>query len=68
METVTISKAEYQSLVRDSSVLNALEAMGVDNWQGYGDAMAYLEEEEFNKENDEYYDEIDEEEGREDED
>lgn len=34
METVTISKSEYERLVRDSEWLALLEAAGVDNWQG----------------------------------
>ncbi|HLO11549.1 MAG TPA: hypothetical protein VK190_04770 [Pseudoneobacillus sp.] len=39
-ETVTISKKEYESLLQDSRKLNRLEAYGVDNWVGYGDAMS----------------------------
>jgi len=45
-ETVTIKKSEYDSLKDDSKKLEALEAMGVDNWQGWDDAMEiYLAEE-----------------------
>ncbi len=40
-ETVTIPKEEYESLLKDSDFLSALEAFGVDNWDGYHDA--YLE-------------------------
>jgi len=36
-ETVTISKREYDSLLRDLDKLSCLEARGVDNWCGYGD-------------------------------
>lgn len=41
-ETVTISQDEYDSLYRDSAVLNALEIAGVDNWEGYDYAMESL--------------------------
>ena len=34
-EQVTISKAEYDRLIEDQKTLNALEAGGVDNWEGY---------------------------------
>ncbi len=33
-ESVTISKREYDRLVKDSEWLALLEAAGVDNWQG----------------------------------
>jgi hypothetical protein len=33
-DTVTISKKEYDSLVRRSNWLECLEDAGVDNWQG----------------------------------
>lgn len=33
-----------QQLINDSDMLNALICVGVDNWGGYGDAIAYLEE------------------------
>jgi len=38
-ETVTISKTEYDSLYRAQMKLGALEAYGVDNWEGWEDAM-----------------------------
>jgi len=38
-ETVTISKKEYDKLLNDSRILRALEGAGVDNWEGYDDAM-----------------------------
>lgn len=37
-EKVTISKREYDRLVKDSEWLSCLEAAGVDNWQGFDDA------------------------------
>jgi hypothetical protein len=43
-ETVTISKAEYESLLEDSNKLLALEGAGVDNWEGYDEAMEMMRE------------------------
>ena len=43
-ETVTISKEEYDKLNDSERFLNALEAAGVDNWDGYGYAQDILEE------------------------
>jgi hypothetical protein len=39
---VTISKEEYESLLKDSETLNALRNHGVDNWDGYEDAISEL--------------------------
>jgi len=33
--TVTIPKADYEILVAASDFLDALQAAGVDNWEGY---------------------------------
>lgn len=44
-ETVTISKAFYGELIERSTTLAALDAYGVDNWEGYGEAMRSLEDE-----------------------
>ncbi|GAV11471.1 hypothetical protein [Paenibacillus sp. NAIST15-1] len=41
---VSITKAEYESLLDDSNKLGCLEAYGVDNWQGYSYAMEMYEE------------------------
>ena len=41
-ESVAISKAEYEELCYASEKLNCLEACGVDNWQGWDDAMEML--------------------------
>ena len=38
-ETVTITKKEYDSLIRSAKVLLALEAGGVDNWEGYSESL-----------------------------
>lgn len=45
-DTVIISYSEYERLVKAEAFLNALEAAGVDNWSGHGDAWAMYEEEE----------------------
>lgn len=45
-EAVTISYSEYERLLKAEEFLNALEAVGVDNWSGYGDAWDMYEEEE----------------------
>ena len=42
METVTISKAKYDELVRDQQELQALHEGGVDNWEWYGESLAKL--------------------------
>ena len=43
---VIISTAEYLQLKKDAAMLNALEAGGVDNWDGYSEACASLDEDE----------------------
>lgn len=43
--TWTLSQAEYQELKQRDRELTALEAFGVDNWEGYGEAMQALGEE-----------------------
>lgn len=47
VETVTITLSEYNSLKRDSEMLDALEAGGVDNWEWYGESLSdfFAEEE-----------------------
>lgn len=40
-EMVTITKKKYDELVEDSKFLMALEAAGVDNWEGYGVAGSW---------------------------
>lgn len=42
---VTIQKSTYVDLVECKRKLDALECFGVDNWEGYGEAMRSLEEE-----------------------
>lgn len=43
---ITITKKEYDQLIKDSEFLNALRAAGVDNWNGYSMAYDILEEKE----------------------
>ncbi|WLG15432.1 hypothetical protein [Enterococcus phage PEF9] len=42
-DLITISYSEYERLLKAEAFLNALEAVGVDNWSGYGDAWAMYE-------------------------
>ena len=43
-EVVTILKSEYEELLKNNNWLSCLEAAGVDNWCGFGDAADMLEE------------------------
>ena len=43
MANVTITQEEYESLLEDSKFLRALEAAGVDNWEGYEFAFEDVE-------------------------
>jgi len=43
-QTIEITKKEYESLLKDSQLVLALQAAGVDNWDGYDYAIEYLEE------------------------
>lgn len=43
---VELTQGEYDALNKDQEKLRALEAAGVDNWEGYGHAMAILHGEE----------------------
>ena len=38
-KTVTISIEEYNDLLDDAEFLNALRMAGVDNWDGYDEAI-----------------------------
>jgi hypothetical protein len=46
METVTISKTEYDQLIEDRLILQALYAGGVDNWEWYDESLKALQEDE----------------------
>ena len=41
---ITISEEEYDALLCDSILLNCLRMMGVDNWDGYDDAIEQYQE------------------------
>ena len=45
---IEILESEYKALVRDANFLACLEAIGVDNWQGYDDAIKMFKED-FNE-------------------
>ena len=37
--TITLSVSEYKQLLEDSRKLDLLREFGVDNWDGFGDAI-----------------------------
>ncbi|GHX89588.1 Phage-related protein [Vibrio cholerae] len=43
-QTITIAKSEYDELLRKADLLDALYAAGVDNWDGYSEAMEMIAE------------------------
>ena len=43
-ETINISKSEYDDLKQKADFLEALNAAGVDNWDGYGYAQEIFEQ------------------------
>lgn len=45
--TWTLSQAEYQELKNNTLFLQALEAAGVDNWEGYAEAWARFDSGDF---------------------
>ena len=42
-ETVTIPKERYEELLKSEKRLQALEAAGVDNWEGFAYAIEQME-------------------------
>lgn len=38
-KTIEITMSRYNKLLDDQAKLNALREFGVDNWDGYGEAM-----------------------------
>ncbi len=42
-EDVTITKKEYEDLLKDQKILRALYGTGVDNWEGYDIALEDLD-------------------------
>lgn len=45
-DMVSITKKEYESILKDVKFMRALEAAGVDNWEGYNIAIDILESKE----------------------
>ena len=43
MSDVTITTEEYEALLADSRLLQALQNAGVDNWEGYEFALEGLD-------------------------
>ena len=50
LENILVPKEEYEELIEDSKKLNCLEVAGVDNWEGYSEAMEDMEEEKESEE------------------
>jgi len=46
--TITISTDEYEILLYNTKLLHALEAAGVDNWEGYEIALERIDEDATN--------------------
>jgi len=44
---ISIPLEEYENFLKDSKWLRALEAAGVDNWEGYDIAKDYYDESEI---------------------
>lgn len=44
MDTIEITKKEYDELVKDQTFLNCLIGAGVDNWDGYDHAIESYQE------------------------
>ena len=42
-DLVYMTKEEYEDLQKSARILEALQAAGVDNWDGYDEAMNSLE-------------------------
>lgn len=44
-EMVTISLKRYEQLFESEKILDALYEVGVDNWEGYEEAMKLIDDE-----------------------
>lgn len=44
VEIVMVTTEQYNKLNRDQDFLLCLQGCGVDNWEGYGDAVEMFEE------------------------
>jgi hypothetical protein len=45
-EFISITKEEYQELLDDQRLLHCLRAAGVDNWEGFDEAINLYHEDE----------------------
>jgi len=45
-DLITISVKKYKRLIRDSEMLQCLENAGVDNWDGWGEALSMMDKDE----------------------
>jgi hypothetical protein len=43
---IAIPEEEYLDLIKSENILQALQAYGVDNWEGYSQAISEIENEE----------------------
>ncbi len=41
-KNIEITEKEYEDLLKDQAILRALYGAGVDNWEGYEDALGDL--------------------------
>lgn len=46
--TVEITVEEYEYLLQEQDFLNCLRAAGVDNWEGYSEAIEMMEDDQYN--------------------
>lgn len=44
MEMIAISQEDYDQLIKDQKWLRALEAAGVDNWEGCSEALELIDD------------------------
>ncbi len=44
-EMISIPASEYEDLKEDQRLLDCLRGAGVDNWEGYSEAVALFEDE-----------------------
>lgn len=44
VEMVSITKKEYDDMIEDQQLLQALQSAGVDNWEGYDMARESMDE------------------------
>lgn len=49
---VMVSRKEYKALLEDSCKLSYLEGFGVDNWEGYDEAMKAFRKEKRSEDED----------------